>query len=190
MTTFALPEALITSRLVLRRWRLEDREPFAAMNADPRVMEFMPETLSREKSDALAARVDQMFDVRGYGLWAVELRSTSEFIGWTGLSQPTWNAHFTPAVEVGWRIAAAHWNQGYATEAARVALSDGFARVGLDGVVSFTTYANHRSRRVMEKLGMRHEPREDFAHPALPVDHPLCPHVLYRLRASEFGDVR
>lgn len=185
--TTTVPNELLTDRLRLRRWRSADYDAFAAMNADERVMEFMPSTLTRAESDALAARVDGYFDAFGYGLWAVERRADEAFLGWTGLSQPGWAAHFTPAVEVGWRLGGQYWNQGYATEAARAALADGFRRAGLHEIVSFTFAGNARSRRVMEKLGMHRNPADDFMHPKLPADHRLQPHVLYRLQPHEFG---
>lgn len=155
------------------------------MNADARVMEFFPSTLSRAESDALAERVDGYFETHGYGLWAIERRSDRAFLGWTGLSQPGWEAHFTPAIEVGWRLGVQYWNQGYATEAARAAIADGFHRCGVREIVSFTFVGNMRSRRVMEKLGMHRNPADDFLHPKLPPDHWLRPHVLYRLRHND-----
>jgi RimJ/RimL family protein N-acetyltransferase len=173
--------SLMTPRLKLRRWREGDLEPFAAMNADPVVMEHFPGTLTRRQSDELVERIDGGFDAKGFGLWALEVRATDEFIGFTGLGVPEFEAHFTPAVEVGWRLARSAWGNGYATEAARAALSFGFDEVGLVKVVSFTTPANWRSRAVMERLGMSHDPAEDFDHPGLPPGHPQRPHVLYRL---------
>jgi len=169
-----------TERLLLRPWRDADLPPFAALNADPEVMEFLPATLTREESDALAARVRARFDERGYDVWAVEVVGRAPFIGFVGLSHPTFDAHFMPCVEVGWRLARAHWGQGYATEAALGALAFGFGELGLGEIVSFTVPANVRSRRVMERIGMARDPREDFDHPALPVGHPLRRHVLYR----------
>ena len=157
-----------TPRLILRPWKESDREPFARMNADPRVMEFFPARLSREESDALMDRVRSE-------LLAAELRETGEFIGFIGLSVPTFEAHFTPCVEIGWRLAAEHWGRGLATEGARAVLARAEGEV-----VSFTTVGNLRSRRVMEKLGLTHDPRDDFDHPRLPEGHPLRRHVLYR----------
>jgi RimJ/RimL family protein N-acetyltransferase len=157
-----------TPRLILRPWREADRAPFARMNADPRVMEFFPACLSRVESDTLFDRVRSE-------LLAAELRETGEFIGYIGLSVPTFEAHFTPCVEIGWRLAAEHWGRGLATEGARAVLA------GAEGeIVSFTTVGNWRSRRVMEKLGLTHDPRDDFDHPRLPEGHPLRRHVLYR----------
>jgi ribosomal-protein-alanine N-acetyltransferase len=175
---------LRTPRLTLRRWRDEDREPFAAMNADPRVMEFFVAPLSSGESDALVGRIEAGFDRDGFGLWALAVRETNEFIGFTGLAPPEFEAHFTPAVEVGWRLAASAWGQGYATEAARAALEFGFERAGLDEIVSMTSTGNVRSRAVMERLGMSRDPADDFDHPGIPADDPLRRHVLYRIRAQ------
>jgi RimJ/RimL family protein N-acetyltransferase len=172
-----------TERLRLRGWQEADLAPFAALNADPEVMEFMAGSLDREASDALVARIETGWAENEFGLWAVERRSDGRFIGFVGLSRPSFEAHFTPAVEVGWRLARDAWGHGYATEAARVALDFGFERVGLEEIVSFTVPANTRSRRVMERLGMVRDPADDFDHPRLPDGHPLRRHVLYRLRA-------
>jgi RimJ/RimL family protein N-acetyltransferase len=176
-----LPHELRTERLLLRRWRPEDREPFAAINADPRVMEHFPALLSRDESDASVDRIEGHFAQRGFGLWAVELPSVAPFIGFIGLSVPRIEAHFTPCVEIGWRLAADHWGRGYATEGARAALAFGFDELGLAEIVSYTVPANDRSRRVMEKIGMSHDEAGDFDHPLLPAGHPLSRHVLYRI---------
>ncbi|MCU1474501.1 GNAT family N-acetyltransferase [Amnibacterium sp.] len=172
----------VTERLLLRRWREEDREPFAALNADPAVMEHFPATLSRPETDAFVDRLIQHHEQHGWGLWALEVRETGRFIGFTGLAVPRFPAHFTPAVEVGWRLARAAWGHGYASEAARAAVGFGFDELGLDGIVSFTAVGNLRSRAVMERIGMTHDPADDFDHPVLPDGHPLRRHVLYRLR--------
>ena len=171
---------LYTERLCLRRWRPSDRASFAALNADPRVMEYFPATLSRDESDALVTRIGAHFAEHGFGLWAVEIPHVVPFAGFIGLAIPRFTAHFTPCVEIGWRLAAAHWGQGYATEGARAVLRFGFETLGLNEIVSFTVPANHRSRRVMERIGMHHNPADDFDHPALPEGHPLRRHVLYR----------
>ncbi|WP_394841951.1 GNAT family N-acetyltransferase [Pendulispora brunnea] len=176
-----------TPRLRLRRLRESDLEPFSAMNADPRVVEYLSTALSRTDSDALVARIGQHWDEHGFGLWAIEVPGEAPFIGFTGLARPRFHAHFTPCVEIGWRLAAEHWGRGYATEAARAALRVGFEVLGLPEIVSFTAVGNARSRRVMEKLGMRHEPRDDFDHPSLPEGHRLRRHVLYRLSATAAG---
>lgn len=177
----SLPNEIRTERLLLRRWRESDLEPFAELNADPLVMRHMPAMLDRAASDALVARFRDQFDRLGYGLWAIEVPRIAPFIGFVGLSVPRFSAHFTPCVEVGWRLARAHWGRGYATEAARGALRFGFELAGLQEIVSFTSPANERSRAVMTRLGMTCDPGDDFDHPSLPEGHPLRPHVLYRL---------
>jgi RimJ/RimL family protein N-acetyltransferase len=171
-------------RVLLRRWQAQDREPFAAINADPRVMEFFPGLLSREDSDARVEAIERHWAERGFGLWAVEAPGVAPFIGFVGLSVPRFESQFTPCVEVAWRLAAEYWERGYATEGARAAVEFGFGRLGLKEIVSFTVPANVRSRRVMEKLGMTRDPAEDFDHPLLPEGHPLRRHVLYRLPAA------
>ena len=174
--------ALRTQRLILRPWRDEDLAPFAALNADPAVMEHFPSVLTRAESDAAAGRIREELAERGFGLWAVEVPDVSPFIGFTGLAVPRFTAHFTPAVEIGWRIAREHWGRGYAPEAARAALAHGFGALGLDEIVSFTAAGNARSRRVMEKLGKTHDAADDFEHPGLAPGHALRRHVLYRIR--------
>ena len=176
----AEPE-LRTPRLLLRRWRDTDLAPFAALNADPLVMEHFPAPLRPEQSDDLADRIDAGFDERGWGLWAIEIPGTAPFAGFIGLNPAVFDAPFTPAVEVGWRLARAHWRRGYATEGALAALSFGFDELALDEVVSFTTHGNTRSRRVMERLGMRRAPADDFENPNLPDGDALRRYVLYRL---------
>jgi RimJ/RimL family protein N-acetyltransferase len=180
-----IPE-LRTERLLLRGWRPADREPFAALNADPRVMEHFPATLSREESDAWVDRVEARWQQLGHGHWAVERRDTGAFIGFVGLAPATFEAAFTPAVEVGWRLAAEHWGQGFATEGARAALGFGFGPLGLAEIVSFTARRNARSWRVMERLGLVREPALDFDHPSVPAGHPLRPHVLYRITRAQW----
>jgi RimJ/RimL family protein N-acetyltransferase len=175
------PRELRTERLLLRPFRDDDLPAFAAMNADPKVMEFFPSLLSREESDALVARLREAFDRRGHGLWAIEIPGRASFAGFAGLAHPTFQAHFTPCVEIGWRLAAGHWGRGYATEAAAAVLGAAFVHVGLEEVVAFTSLDNRRSRRVMEKLGMRRDPADDFDHPALPEGHPLRRHILFRI---------
>jgi RimJ/RimL family protein N-acetyltransferase len=169
-----------THRLLLRDWLAEDLPAFAAMNADPRVMEFLPKPLDRAESDARAAGIRDHFTRHGFGLWAVEVRGVADFIGFVGLSVPGFEAHFTPCVEVGWRLAFEHWGLGYATEAARAALDFGFQSLALQEIVSFTVPANRRSTAVMERIGMTRAPADDFDHPTLPEGHRLRRHVLYR----------
>jgi ribosomal-protein-alanine N-acetyltransferase len=177
------PVVLRTERLILRPWRDEDLAPFAALNADPRVREHFPSCLTRAESDGSAARIRAAFAAQGYGLWAAEVVGGEPFIGFIGLAEPSFTAHFTPCVEIGWRLAHVHWGRGYATEGARAALAFGFDTVGLAEIISMTTPANTRSRHVMEKLGMKCDPAEDFDHPNLAPGSPARRHVLYRLRA-------
>ena len=181
---WGLPE-LRTDRLVLRAWDDGDLAPFADMNADPEVMRHFPAPLTREQSDEMVGRLWARAAQGRPSLWAVEVPGVDRFIGFVGLLEPSFEASFTPCVEVGWRLARAHWGKGYATEGARAALAWGFGEAGLDEIVSFTVPANTASRRVMEKLGMHRDPDEDFDHPNLPVGHPLRRHVLYRLRRDE-----
>jgi len=173
---------LLTERLILRRWRAEDHEPFVLMNSDPEVMEYYPARLSRAETGASIGRIEGHFSQHGFGLWAAELRVPGEFVGYIGLAVPRFEAHFTPCVEIGWRLRRDHWGKGLATEGARVAARFGFEEIGLDEIVSFTVPANVRSRRVMEKLGMAHDPADDFDHPLLDEGHPMRRHVLYRLK--------
>jgi len=172
---------LTTDRLLLRQWRDSDREPFAALNADPAVMEHFPRLVTREESDALIDRAAASIADHGWGLWAVEVRETGEFIGFTGLSVPTFEAPFLPGVEIGWRLAKGAWGNGYATEAARAALDFGFGPAGLSEILSFTATTNLPSQRVMQKIGMTHDEANDFDHPRLPAGHRLQRHVLYRI---------
>ena len=172
---------LRTERLVLRQWRTSDREPWAALNADPAVMRHFPSTLTRQESDRSAAANEAGVAEHGWGLWAVEVVGGAPFIGSVGLAVPGFEASFTPCVEVGWRIAREHWGRGYAPEAASAAVAFGFDELGLDEIVSFTVVGNTSSRRVMEKLGMAEA--SEFDHPRLP-GHRLERHVLYRLVRS------
>ncbi|MBT9557319.1 MAG: GNAT family N-acetyltransferase [Myxococcales bacterium] len=170
---------LRTERLVLRRWEPDDRAPFAHLNADPDVCEFLPGTLTREESDAVCARIETHWDERGFGLWVIEVPGITRFAGFVGLAVPRFVAPFTPCVEVGWRLMRECWGHGYATEGALAALDFGFDALGLDEIVSFTVPANVRSVRVMERAGMHFE--GEFDHPSLPEGHALRRHVLYRL---------
>jgi RimJ/RimL family protein N-acetyltransferase len=174
---------LTTPRLLLRQWRDDDLEPFAALNGDPYTMRYFPAPMTPSESDALAALASSALVQRGWGLWAVEVVGVAPFVGFVGLNQPGFQAHFTPAMEVGWRLARAHWGNGYATEAARAAVAYGFDALELDEIVSFTSVVNQPSRRVMERLGMSHDPADDFDHPSV-ADGPLRRHVLYRLASS------
>ena len=183
MSAFA---TLSSGRVCLRRWRDEDREAFAAMNSDARVMEFFRSRLSRVQSDAMVDGIQKHFSEHGFGLWAIEVSAVAPFIGFAGLTGARFSAHFTPCVEVGWRLAFEHWGHGYATEAARLALDHGFATLALSDVVSYTSVTNQRSRAVMERLGMRRDPAEDFDYPSFPEGHPLRRHVLYRLGSGSY----
>jgi len=173
-------QELRTARLRLRRWRDEDREGFAAMNADPAVARYLPSVLTRAESDALLERIVAHFAAHGFGLWAVEDLACGELLGFTGLSRPRFETWFTPCIEIGWRLRSASWGRGYATEAARAVVHTGFTELGLHEIVSFTVPANMASRRVMEKLFMSQD--GEFEHPVLPKGHPLRRHVLYRLQ--------
>jgi RimJ/RimL family protein N-acetyltransferase len=172
---------ITTERLLLREFLDRDREPFAQLNADPRVMEHFPHALSRKESDDLVDRIGLRWTEDGVGLWAVERREDGAFLGFTGLAPPRFEAPFTPCVEIGWRLAVDAWGHGYATEAARASLRFGFEQGGLDEILSWTVPANVRSRAVMERIGMTHDPADDFDHPNIPVGSPLRRHVLYRL---------
>ena len=173
---------LRTERLLLRRWTPQDRDPFAAMCADPNVMRYFPSTLTREESDALVDRIEATFVRQGFGLWAVEIPGVAPFAGFIGLTVPSFEAHFTPCVEIGWRLAAEFWNRGYATEGAKAALAFGWDVLQLDEIVAMAVPSNHASVRVMEKLGMRRSPADDFDHPRMAPGHSLRRHVLYRIR--------
>ncbi|MEM9035893.1 MAG: GNAT family N-acetyltransferase [Actinomycetota bacterium] len=180
---------LLSDRLLLRRWREGDREPFAQINGDPEVGRWLAGTLDRAASDALLDRIEASWERDGFGLFAVEVVGGPSLIGFVGLSSPSFDAHFTPAVEIGWRLSPAAWGRGYATEGALKVLEFGFDAVGLDEVVSFTTVTNTASTKVMERIGLHRDPADDFDHPALD-GHPLQPHVLYRLAASEWREGR
>jgi RimJ/RimL family protein N-acetyltransferase len=173
---------LRTERLLLRHWRPSDRAPFAALNADPVVREFLPGLLTRAESDAAVDRIEQHFTEHGFGLWAVEVPGVTDFAGFIGLSVPKFETRFTPCIEIGWRLATDFWGHGYAPEGARACLSFGFDQLGQREFFSFTVPENVRSRRVMEKLGMTRDPADDFDHPSLPAGHPLRRHVLYRIQ--------
>jgi len=180
---------LATSRLILRRWQSADLEPFADLNADPVVMEYLPSPLTREESDEFVDRIEWTFEEEGFGLWALEHRVTGQFLGFAGLWPARFEAHFTPAIEVGWRLARDHWGNGYATEAARAAMSHGFTQLGIEEIVSFTALGNVRSARVMERLGMSRRASEDFDHPALEVVSPLRRHALYRMKTDTWASI-
>ena len=167
-------------RVILRQWSEADLEPFAAMNADPVVMEFFPQLSTREESSASLERLHREIEERGWGLWVVEIEN--EFAGFTGLAEPKFKAHFTPCVEIGWRFQRKFWGRGYALEAAQVALRFAFVHLRLREVVSFTARLNERSQKLMQRLGMTRSASDDFEHPMLPAGHPLRHHVLYRIQ--------
>jgi ribosomal-protein-alanine N-acetyltransferase len=169
---------LRTARLVLRGWDDADRAPFAALNADPEVVEHLPGPLSREESDALIDRLVAHGEAHGFALWAVEAEDLG-FVGFAGLNVPNFETAFTPCVEIGWRLARHAWGRGYATEAAREALRFGFEEAGLHEILSWTVPANRRSWRVMERVGMTPRAPFRFEHPRLPEGHRLREHVLY-----------
>lgn len=166
---------------------VSDREPFVQLNADPRVMEFFPALLTPDESISMIDRIEAHFDTHGFGLYAAEARLDHTFLGFIGLNVPNFDAPFTPCVEIGWRLAAEYWGRGLATEGARAVSEYGFQQLGLNEIVAFTVPSNTRSQRVMQKLGMKHDPADDFGHPRLPTDHLLHRHVLYRLIRSERG---
>jgi RimJ/RimL family protein N-acetyltransferase len=176
---------LETPRLKLRRWKDSDGDAFYQINSDPAVMEFMPKILTRQESDGLMARIGEYFDGHSFGLWALEEKSSGILAGFTGLSIPRFDAHFTPCVEIGWRLGRTFWGRGYATEAALAVLGFGFQELGLPEIVSFTSPLNLRSIAVMERLKMTRNPSDDFDHPALPEGHPLRRHLLYRIARPE-----
>lgn len=176
----------MTKRLMLRPWQESDLEPFVAINADPRAMEYFPGVRGREETASEYHRIIKHFAKYGWGLWAVTLIDNPTFMGFIGLNQIDSVFPFAPAVEIGWRLAPDYWGKGYATEGAMAVLKYGFATVKLSEIVAFTTEHNMRSRNVMEKIGMHHNPKDDFDHPKLPEGHPLRRHVLYRLGVNEW----
>jgi RimJ/RimL family protein N-acetyltransferase len=211
-----VPNLLTTQRLILRPWRETDREGFARLNDDPAVMEFMPRRLSRDESDATAASIQAAIERRGWGFWAVGVKGgggggvhaagegvaagtahaadegaaahAGAFIGFVGLSVPGFTAHFTPCVEIGWRLAKEHWGNGYASEAAAACLRFGFEKLKLQQIVAFTVPLNKRSIGVMKRIRMSRDPADDFDHPKLSAGHPLQRHVLYRIDRSDWSN--
>ena len=181
-----MPSLLTTERLILRQWQESDREPFARLNADPVVMTHFPHCLSRDESDAAVTRTQKFIEDRGWGFWAAELRGTAEFIGFVGLSAPGFTTHFTPCVEIGWRLLREHWGHGYASEAALASLRFGFEKLTLQEIVAFTVPLNERSMGVMTRIGMTRDPADDFDHPNVEPGHPLRRHVLYRMKRSDW----
>ncbi|RAX01421.1 MULTISPECIES: GNAT family N-acetyltransferase [unclassified Photorhabdus] len=173
---------LETDRLIMRAWREEDRLPFCYLNSNVEVMEYFPTTLTAEQSNTMVDRIIQRFEQQGgWGLWAVELKETGDFIGFVGLNIPIAELPFSPCVEIAWRLNKPFWGRGYANEAARKALNFAFTQLKLEEIVAFTTISNLRSQKVMERLGMVKD-ENTFLHPSLPDGHPLHEHVLYRIR--------
>jgi ribosomal-protein-alanine N-acetyltransferase len=181
--------AIHTPRLLLREWRDADVDAFTTMFSDPLVMEFLPAPQDRAAIDAIVGRVRDHFAKHGFGWWAAEVKATGQFIGFVGLAHVPFEAHFTPAVEIGWRLASAYWGQGYATEGAKAALDFGFTRLGLREIVSFTVPANRRSWRVMQRIGMTHDAADDFDHPRLAEGDPLRRHVLHRISRRRWEEM-
>ena len=175
-----------TSRLILRTWKKEDADPYFQINKSSKVTEFLLGSLTIEQVNDFMSAANLHQEKQGYTLWAVELKETSELMGFIGLNDVVWKASFTPAVEIGWRLGAQFWNKGYATEGAKAALDYGFRQCKLKEIVSFTVPANIRSIQVMEKIGLKHDSNGDFLHPKLAADHPLSQHLLYRLRADDY----
>jgi RimJ/RimL family protein N-acetyltransferase len=169
-----------TGRLILRQWRDEDAGPLAAMNADPEVLRFFPSVQTRAGSDAMLGRLREKWADDGLCFWALEAKGEG-FAGFTGLNRPGFTAHFTPCVEIGWRLVRSAWGKGYATEAARASLAYGFGTLGFDEIVAFAVAANSRSHAVMERIGMTRDRDGDFEHPDLAAGSPVRRHVLYRL---------
>ncbi|MES9990806.1 MAG: GNAT family N-acetyltransferase [Candidatus Thiodiazotropha sp.] len=178
--------ALETERLLLRQWRDDDYGVFAEINADPRVMKYFPNLLSRVESDELADRCRDLITSRGWSFWALELKCSGKFIGLIGLNQPQYRLPCSPCTEIGWRLAFEYWGKGYATEAGTRALCFAFDELLLDEVVAFTTVTNMCSRAVMRRLGMTNTGR-NFNHPAMIADHPLSEHVLYLISRSNWN---
>jgi RimJ/RimL family protein N-acetyltransferase len=178
--------SLRTERLLLRRWRGSDLDAFAAINADPEVMEHMPATLTRASSAALIERFERFFEDHGYGLWALEIPGEASLAGYVGIDPVEIDVPFAPAVELSWRLGRPFWGRGIASEAAGAAMAFAFERLALAELVAYTTVANGRSRRLMERLRMVRDPAEDFLHPGLPPDSQLAPHVLYRIDAERW----
>jgi RimJ/RimL family protein N-acetyltransferase len=172
--------AILTERLILRRWKKSDTEPFVALNKDGEVMKYFPALLSEQQTLEFLERIDAFFEQSNYGLYAVEIKTTGEFIGYTGFAKPSFNSFFTPCVEIGWRIAKEFWGMGYASEAGKGCLDYGFKKLGFDRVVSFTSLLNVKSENVMKRIGMTKI--GEFDHPNLQPSSPLCRHVLYEIK--------
>jgi RimJ/RimL family protein N-acetyltransferase len=175
-----------TERLILRHWQERDIDPCTVNNSDPKVMEFLGPLRTREETAMGIAKTQKYIDDHGYGLYAAELKETGMCIGYIGCAALSFDAPFTPTIEVGWRIGAQYWGRGYAPEGARAVLGDMFTRLGHEEIISITAVINTKSIRVMQKIGMHTDPRENFNHPKLAIDNPLRPHVLYRMKKKEW----
>ncbi len=189
MTKPKKPLEIKTERLVLRQWRESDFDAFAQLNADPRVMEYFPSVTSREESNEQAKRMQTKIEETGYGFLAVSVAAIAEFIGFVGLNsidQLSWPVHFSPAIEIGWRLASPYWGKGYATEGAKACLKYGFDILGLDEIVAFTAKENFPSQAVMSRIGMSYDTEGDFDHPTLPDGHKLKKCVLYRINLHDW----
>lgn len=178
---------LESERLILRTFEETDLDAMTTINQDPKVCEYLPSIGSREETQGLISRIIKHHQEKGFSLYAVELKNTGEMLGFIGLITPSFEAHFTPAVEIGWRLSSKYWNQGYATEGALAVLHYAFTVLQIPEIVSFTVVNNHASRRVMEKIGLKHNPDDDFDHPKLDQDSPLKRHVLYRLSKKDLN---
>jgi RimJ/RimL family protein N-acetyltransferase len=176
-----------TKRLFLRKWLPQDIEQFLQINNDPLVIEYLLAPLSRQDVEEWIKKFNTQFEERGYTLWALELKTSAKLIGFTGLNYTNFEAPFTPAVEVGWRLGSQHWGKGYATEAAKFSLDYGFNKIGLEEIVSFTVPKNTKSIHVMERLGLKRDIDADFLHPKISRDHKLSKHVLYRITKADFN---
>ncbi len=177
-----------TNRLVLRTWKDEDAEAFFRINQDPKVIEYLMGSLTMEQVLEFMQKCNRGFEEKRFCLFAVELKSSHEMIGFIGLSEPSWESHFTPCVEIGWRLGSQYWGQGYATEGALAVLDYGFNVIGLNEIVSFCVSGNLRSISVMKKIGMKRDLADDFLHPKISANHPLSRHVLYRINRKLSGE--
>lgn len=181
---------LETERLFLRTWKAEDIEPMTIINKDPKVRKFLPSIGNRSMTESMIERFIKHYREYGFCLYAVEHKTTHKLLGFVGLNIPSFAAHFTPAVEIGWRLASQYWNKGFATEAAKAVLKHAFTNLGLNKIVSFTVVGNRQSRRVMEKIGLHHDAKDDFDHPKIDKNSPFCHHVLYRLTKQQYFNKR
>jgi RimJ/RimL family protein N-acetyltransferase len=175
-------DSIRTERLIMRRWRDSDREPFAALNADPETMRYFLSTLDRAQSDAIIDRIEALFDEKGYGVWALEVAESAEFIGFTGLNPLPADMPCGGGTEVAWRLARSSWHHGYATEAARAALHVAFGGLQMAEILAMAVVVNEPSLAVMRRIGMTEFCR--FDNPRIPEGSPLRPHVMYRVAAS------